>query len=155
MDLAASGKRMKKITQRMGVFLVLAILVLVSACRDKTDGSDCSYAPWTIEEYELFGLSKEPIVSKWPVKFSEDGRSIMFKPSSAQRYNLEFDKAEKVCAVQRYFVGCSHTYHGPWLVSQTDALNYCISGLTNFQDPQSKAKLTVAKGMLAKLTPSR
>lgn len=125
--------------------------ILLSSCAARVNSTDCQYAPWPIDEYQLFGLEKGSIVATYPVQFSNDGKSIMFIPATGQRFNLEFNDEGKVCAVQRYFIGCGHTYRGPWLPSQKEALDYCIASLSKMNDVESTRKMAVAKLLLAKL----
>ena len=134
----------------MAIIIILAASFSLFACQRKVDDmTDCHYQPWDIDEYQLFGLTKEQIISTYPLEFLPESSSFA---DAAQRYNVEFDKEKKVLAVRRYFVGCKHTYYGPWLASKVEALDFSIKGLANFEDKKSKAKLAEAKEQLAKLS---
>jgi hypothetical protein len=128
--------------------MILTTTIGLTSCQRSVETCDCKYTPWPIEEYELFGLTKEQILSKWNVDLSRDGTLSL----GYQRFNLEFSDALKVRAVQRYFVGCQRTYYGRWLESKSEALDYCIKGLADYDDSDSKAKLIAAKQTLADLS---
>lgn len=146
--MAPSGISMKRTGMIISIAIALAITTLTSCQRPVDRASQCVYIPWSIEEYQLFGLTKEQILSMWPVEFSRDGDSVFFNDG---KFNLEFDQTYKVRAVQRFFVGCKQNYYGPWLQSQEEALDYCVTGLKSYTDPKSIAKLQTAQQRLESL----
>lgn len=144
---------MKKFTNlNRTVFAALAIAGLLTACNTKSTSnpnsnySYCQYSPWTVEEHQLFGLTQKQIESKYQIKSQIDGDTTL------GRFNVEYDKAGKVCAVRRFFIGCKATYYGPWLQSKKDALNYSINGMAEYRDKDSITKRAALKELLAKVT---
>ncbi len=138
-----------------GVLIVVALITaaILTACESCVHYCHLAYMPWSVEEYQLFGLTKEQIISKYSAHFSNDGSSIT---GNGYDYNLDFDKAHRVRAVQRYFhAECNRPRYGPWLQSQSDALNYCAEGLAGYHDPKSEAKLATVKEMLGKINTSK
>lgn len=141
--------------------LAMMYFVGVAAFAQQSAG----YVPWGVDEYELFGLTKQELVAKFKGKlqFSEDGTRAMFGAVEAchtydgPTFKLSFDPENKrVSSVQRIFVGCTSTQFGPIFDRKQDALGFAISGLSQLAKrgtlkPAELTKLNAAQKMLAQL----
>ncbi len=127
---------------------------LAPSCADSTS----RYTPWGVDEYQLFGLKKQELETKFKEKlfFSKDfARATLSRTGTGLGYqgavfNLSFTK-ERVSSVQGVFEGCTQNYSRPRFDSKEAALNYAIDGLSSCSGADEKKSLAQAKQVLAEL----
>jgi hypothetical protein len=120
--------------------------------------SEANYTPWGVDEYELFGLTKQQLKTKFLGKlyFSTDYSRALFKPPGAGMsyqgpvFKLLFEdgKVTTVCGV---FEGCKENFQRPRFDSKEAALEYAINGLSSCSGKEEQASLSRAKRVLAEL----
>ncbi len=120
------------------------------------------YTPWGIDEYELFGLTRAELASKFKNKlfFKDDfHRAEMCQEGTGLGYqgpvfNLNF-KNDRVDSVQGVFEGCTKAYSRPIFTSKEAALRYAVDELSRMPNPAEQQKLAKAKAALEELQPSK
>ncbi len=148
------------------VFLAFGLVFSLSSCFAKrpVDGkypdSDTQYVSWGVDEYELFGLTKEELDSRYKdqMRFAPNySKAIMSdaknecKTFVGPTFRLNYDNEGKVVSVQRCFEACGQDFVGPQLNSKKEALEYAIKGLTGTKNEKDQKKLAAAKDELSKL----
>jgi hypothetical protein len=130
----------------------------VSGCSEQPDRSphnhhQTDYVSWGIDEFELFGFTKEELAEKFRGKLylSEDDKAVAFKDGRSGHFHLSFDKEKRVDGVERVFIdGAGCEIHGPFLATKRQALEFTINGLTENKtlDKEDTAKLEAAQALL-------
>jgi len=151
------------------IILLVAIsglIISLSSCvakrnpGDKAPDSPTAYVSWGIDEYELFGLSKEELDSKYKSKmrFTPNFSKAIISDAKNEcktfvgpTFRLTYDNNGKVVAVQRCFEACGKDFVGPELNSKKEALQFAVNGLTGTKNAKDQEKLASAKDELAKL----
>ena len=141
------------------VLVVLAILIVAvsSGCggsQRKENGGwahhpdlETAYTPWGIDEYELYGLTKEELKQKFErnLHFNYDYSEAVFYGGKNPRFELTFDNDKKVATIQRIFIdgdGCH--LKGPVLKSKQAALEFAVDGLLKISKLTEKEQLNLA-----------
>lgn len=147
------------------LLILLAVIITLASCsahRDeqgKLPDSPTNYVSWGVDEYELFGLTKEELETKYKdqMHFAPNySKAIMndaknnCKSFVGPTFRLTYNDG-KVVAVQRVFEACGKDFTGPVFESKKDALEFAIKGLTGAKNSKDQAKLSLAKEDLAKL----
>lgn len=141
------------------IFFSASFISLISACgnqsvRDSHNHHQTGYVSWGIDEFELFGLTKEELSKKFKglLHISEIGAAVAFDDGRSGHFHLEFDKDAKVNSVQRVFIdGAGCEIFGPFLASKRQALEFTINGLKDVPhlDKDDSAKLAIARKLIA------
>jgi hypothetical protein len=99
--------------------------------------AQAKYASWGIDEYELFGLTKQQLAAKFKsrAEFRENFKRFCIAPQKGAcagydgpTFDLTFEN-DRVSKIQRIFMGCKETQFGPLLTSKEAALKYFISSM--------------------------
>lgn len=146
------------------ILLTLICVTLFGACSvlrpDIPKESPTQYVSWGVDEYELFGLSKEELDAKYKesMRFTPNySKAVMSdaknecKTFVGPTFRLTYNADGKVVAVQRCFEACGKDFVGPQLNSKKEALQFAIQGLANTKNAKDQEKLKSAKAELAKL----
>ncbi len=151
--------------RHLTIIISLAITVALSSCtahRDeqaKLPDSPTNYVSWGVDEFELFGLTKDELEAKYKdrIHFAPNySKAIMndaknnCKTFVGPTFRLRYNDG-KVVAVQRVFEACGKDFTGPVFESKKEALEFAIKGLTGAKDPKDQEKLASAKEALEKL----
>ncbi len=148
------------------IALIFGLLFSLSSCStkravdEKLPDSNTPYVSWGIDEYELFGLTKEELGSKYKgkMKFAPNfSKAIMSdaknecKTFVGPTFRLTYNDEGKVVAVQRCFEACGKDFVGPQLDTKKEALQFAIKGLTGTKNPKDQEKLATAQNALANI----
>jgi hypothetical protein len=148
------------------VLILLAALFAgsVSGCdspreqaRISADHHQTGYVPWGIDEFELFGLTKQELDEKFKGELHvqvEDSAAV-WNDDRPGRFHLAFDKDDNVTTVQRVFIdGAGCEIRGPRLTSKKEALRFSVDGLSNLDhlDQEEQSKLATAQALLKDLS---
>ncbi|QQR59139.1 MAG: hypothetical protein IPG59_06510 [Candidatus Melainabacteria bacterium] len=126
----------------------------------KLPDSDTPYVSWGIDEYELFGLTKEELDSKYKgkMKFAPNFSKAILSDAKNEcksfigpTFRLTYNDEGKVVAVQRCFEACGKDFVGPQLDTKKEALEFTVNGLAGTKNAKDLEKLASAKNELAKL----
>ncbi len=146
--------------------LILGLTLSLSSCSAKraVDGklpdSDTPYVSWGVDEYELFGLTKEELDSKYKgkMKFAPNFSKAILSDAKNEcksfigpTFRLTYNDEGKVVAVQRCFEACGKDFVGPQLDTKKEALEFTVNGLAGTKNAKDLEKLASAKNELAKL----
>ncbi|MDX2107194.1 MAG: hypothetical protein SFY67_12405 [Candidatus Melainabacteria bacterium] len=154
---------MKSIVRFVAISGLVLTLTACAARRnpdDKLPDSPTNYVSWGIDEYELFGLSKKELDTKYKDKMRfvpNFSKAIMSdaknecKTFVGPTFRLTYDDQGKIVAVQRCFEACGKDFVGPQLNTRKEALEFAINGLTGTKNAKDQEKLASAKAELAKL----
>lgn len=120
--------------------------------------SESEYTSWGVDEYQLFGLTKQELSTKFKSKlfFSRDfERATVFHNGTGRGYQgpifeLSFSDG-RVSSVHGIFVGCRQSCERPRFDSKEAALNYAIQGLSSCTGAEEKKRLVQARQALAEL----
>jgi hypothetical protein len=119
------------------------------------------YSSWGIDEYELFGLTKQQLATKFKsrAEFRENFKRFCIAPQKGAcagydgpTFELTFEN-NKVSKIQRIFMGCKETQWGPLLTSKEGALRYFVSSMNDIARsgplrPDEVVKLKAAQAEL-------
>ena len=116
------------------------------------------YTPWGVDEYQLFGLTKQELSTKFKgqlffsknfdrATFSENGTGLGYQ---GPVFKLSFIN-DRVSSIQGVFEGCTQNYERPRFEDKEVALNYAIQGLSSCTGPEEQKSLAQAKQALAEL----
>lgn len=138
----------------LGCFTAFVIVGIIPGFGD----SESHYTPWGIDEYQLFGLTKQELSTKFKDKlfFSKDfARATFLQNGTGLGYQgavfkLSFSSG-RVSSVQGVFEGCTQNYERPRFDTKELALNYAIQGLSSCNGPEEQKSLAQAKQALAEL----
>lgn len=146
--------------------LIFGLVFTLSSCATKraVDGkladSDTPYVSWGVDEYELFGLTKEELDSKYKgkMKFAPNFSKAILSDAKNEcksfigpTFRLTYNDEGKVVAVQRCFEACGKDFVGPQLDTKKEALEFTVNGLAGTKNAKDLEKLASAKNELAKL----
>jgi hypothetical protein len=125
--------------------------------------SESHYTPWGIDEYQLFGLTKQELTTKFKGKlfFSKEfDRATIYENEmgtclgyQGPVFKLYFSNA-RVSSVQGVFEGCRQEYERPRFYTKEAALDYAIKGLSSYSGAEDQKRLAQAKQALAELNHS-
>ncbi len=146
--------------------ILLAALVagLVSGCDRPQDQGHITqdhfktgYVSWGIDEFELFGLTKQSVDKKFPgvLHFKAGDSSAVWNDGRTAHFKLSFGEDGKVAAVQRIFIdGAGCEIKGPLLTSKKQALDFSVDGLSKLGhlDQGDQSKLETAQALLKDLS---
>jgi|GEM_PF-3507333 hypothetical protein len=140
------------------IFFGALLIGSVSGCTEQTERlghshHETGYVSWGIDEFELFGLTKEELVEKFRgrLSLSEKETAVTFDDGHCGHFHLSFDKEKKIDGVQRVFIdGAGCEIFGPYLGTRREALEFSINGLKEHTplDKEDAAKLATAQEML-------
>lgn len=123
------------------------------------DHYQTGYISWGVDEFELFGLTRDELESKLGLHFDAEKSEASIKPSGPEGgwpvagFHVTFQDG-KVASVQRVFKdGAGCRILGPELKSQKEALKFSIQGLESHEelDQKDQAKLASARSLLRSL----
>lgn len=143
-----------------GLFFSASSCSMKREVNGKLPDSNAAYVSWGIDEYELFGMTKEELDSKYKgqMKFTSNfSKAIMSdaknecKTFVGPTFRLTYNDEGKVVAVQRCFEACGKDFVGPQLGTKKEALEFAVNGLTGTKNAKDLEKLASAKNELAKL----
>lgn len=129
---------------------------LVSLVASIVPGNCCQspYTAWGVDEYELFGLTKEELSREFASRLffsvSFDHANLLKNGTGlgyqGPTFKVYFSNG-RVSSVQGIFEGCTHSYWRPRFYSRLDAVKYAIDGLsdTNEVDALEKARAALAE----------
>jgi hypothetical protein len=141
-----------------GNFSLITAFVFLVSMPCSVFGDDhhtAKYVPWGVDEYELLALTPAELSSKFKGKlsFEEDyTHAYMWSGGGAGPQFLLELKDGRVASVQRLFIdggGC-HIL-GPKLISQREALEFSLNGLSKLQASEDQVSLRKAQELLKKL----
>ena len=134
---------------------------LISGCSKQPDRTghnhlEAKYVPWGVDEFELYGLTKNEITQKFKgeMHLSEEEKAISWDDGRPGHFHLGFDDTGRVGAIRRIFIdGAGCEIKGPELNSKEKALQFSIEGLSHLShlDKDDQSKLAAAKKQLAEL----
>jgi len=119
------------------------------------DHLKAEYVPWGIDEYELFGLTKNQLAKDFKNKLhfnKEFSEGYLTRLDYGPRFLFTYNN-NQVSSIQRMFIdgyGCH--IMGPILNSKKEALKFSIDGLSalpNGGDKEDHLRLISAKKLLA------
>jgi hypothetical protein len=149
---------MQKIIQLS--FIIICMLLNIAPAFSH-DHLKAEYVPWGVDEYELFGLTKDQLSKEFKNKlhFNNDFTEAYISfPNFGPRFLLTYDKSH-VTTVQRMFIdGCGCHIMGPILSSKVDALQFSIKGLSslpNGGDKQDHQRMLAAQKLLDSYVPAQ
>lgn len=123
---------------------------------------ESQYAPWGVDEYQLFGLTKAELSTKFKGKlfFSKDfERATIYESGTGLGYQGPLFKLSftdgKVSSVQGVFEGCKQTLVRPRFETKEAAVLYAIRGLSSYTGTSEQKSLAQAQRELASLNKSR
>jgi hypothetical protein len=137
----------------MTIVVVFAFVLAPAAISH--DHLKAEYVPWGIDEYELFGLTKDKLAKdfKNKIRFNKEfSDGYLTRPDYGPHFLFTYNN-NQVSSVQRMFIdgyGCH--IMGPILNSKKEALKFSIDGLTalpNGGDKEDHRRLLAAKKLLA------
>ncbi len=139
------------------ILFVALLTSLVSGCGEyieesRGDHHQTGYVPWGVDEFELFGLTKEELLQKFEgrMHFHNEESEFAWNDRLA-RFRVSFDKEGKVVTVQRVFIdGAGCELKGPLLTTKKEALEFSVEGLSSLGhlDAQDQAQLAMAQALL-------
>jgi hypothetical protein len=142
--------------------ILLAVLVAgsISGCDRPQDQGHITkdhfktgYVSWGIDEFELFGLTKEKLDEKFKdrMHFRSSDSAAVWNDGRAAHFRLAFGDDNKVATVQRIFIdGAGCEIKGPLLKSKKEALDFSVDGLSKLGhlDQGDQSKLETAQALL-------
>ncbi len=146
------------------IFLAVLLAGSVSGCENPPEQARISvehhhtgYVPWGIDEFELFGLTKQQLDKKFDgeLHFQKEDSAAVWNDGRPGHFHLAFDKDNKVAEVQRVFIdGAGCEIKGPLLTSKKAALQFSVDGLSNLGklDKEEQSKLATAQALLEDLS---
>ncbi len=130
--------------------LIYTLVVLFSAAA-YAEESDCSYIFWGVDEFELFGLTKNELSQQFKNKLTFDWANSRAYVGGSRRSSRQFiltikdQRVSEVQRVKRDPAGCN--LEGPLFTSKEAALRFTIEGLSGLNPlrPEEIKKLATAK----------
>jgi hypothetical protein len=147
-----------KVKQYWLIFFGALLIGSLSGCSEQTERlghshHETGYVSWGIDEFELFGLTKEEAAEKFKgrLSLSEEDTAVTFDDGHCGHFHLSFNKDKRIDGVQRVFIdGAGCEIFGPYLGSKRSALEFSINGLTQNEhlDKDDTTKLATARKLL-------
>lgn len=121
-------------------------LALSSSLAALAHDLEARYVPWGIEEYELIGLTKEELTTRFNGKlfFDKQFTHAWFRESANKgpQFLLTFSKGT-TSSIQRLFIdGAGCHIIGPVFESKAEAMKFAIDGLSTTNGKLTKAEQT-------------
>lgn len=137
---------------------ILLLVALAYFASPQFAFSQNGYTPWGIDEYELFGLTKQQLSQQFKgklffsndwseAKMNEHGTGLGYEGAT---FKLKFADG-RVSGVHGVFKGCTANYERPEFSNKREALQYAITNLSNQSGAAEKQKRAAALLELSKV----